>query len=72
MVHCLTDLQVVNTLRPEFFPENIRNSLDRRREMDANKKEKYIEITHDFYNLIVNSNIMPKSKVSFDCKSLDV
>lgn len=37
--------------------------------MEAQRKNKYIEITNDFYNLVVNSNIIPKSKYSTTIKA---
>ena len=54
--------QVINSLKPAFFPENIRNGLQKRKEQAAEKKKQFIEVTQDIYDLITNSNIISKSK----------
>ncbi len=58
-------------MRPEFFPENIRSCLRMRKEMDAEKKNKYVELTSEFYDLVVNSESVSKSNVSVVVTSID-
>ena len=65
-----TPLQIVNTKRPDFFPENIRKCLDARKELEAVRKNKYVEITNDFYNLITSPNIAVKSKYPASMQAL--
>ena len=45
-------MQIINTVKPEFFPENIRYALQQRQEAAMMKQNRFIEITNDMYNLI--------------------
>jgi hypothetical protein len=53
---------VINTLKPQFFPENIRGLMKARKELQVEKNKNFIEIKSDFYNLISSSQLMAKSK----------
>lgn len=55
-------MQVINTLKPEFFSENIRHSLKRRKELAALKQNKFIEITQDLYHLVANAVNLSKNQ----------
>jgi hypothetical protein len=49
-------------MKPDFFPENVKALFLRRREINAEKKQKYIELSSEMYDLVMQSNNIPKSK----------
>jgi hypothetical protein len=48
-------------VKPSFFPDNIRSLLEARKKMQAEKNKKYISITSEIYDLIMNSQRVMKS-----------
>ena len=46
---------VINTVKPDFFPSNIRALMQAKKELQAEKNKTYIEVNSNIYNLIVNS-----------------
>ena len=56
---------VINTIRPRFFPENISTLMRCRKDLHADKTKSYINIETNIYNLISNSALISKSKLSF-------
>lgn len=53
---------IINTVKPSFFPENIKKALQQRREMAMMRDNKYISISSDMYNMIVGSNMVAKNQ----------
>ena len=59
---CLLDfdvyshIQIVNSVMPSFFEENIRNGYKQRKENEAEKKQRKFEVTTFMYKLITSSN----------------
>lgn len=54
---------MINTIKPEFFPDNIRAGLEKRKELRTLGQNKYIEISKDIYNLLQNAvNLNPSQR----------
>ena len=49
-------LQIVNSVDPTFFQENISNGYKQRKEHDAEKRARKFEVTKLMYDLIKGSN----------------
>lgn len=43
---------MINTVKPQFFPANIRASLQKRKELRALGKEKFIEMTAQMFDVL--------------------
>jgi hypothetical protein len=52
---------VINTLKPDFFPENIRGLMKAKKDMEAEKHKTFIEVNPEILNLIQNSQLINKS-----------
>jgi predicted transcriptional regulator len=61
----ITSYKIINTLKPEFFPENIREILRARKEAEAEKNQKFVSITAEMHDLIMNSERIIRSKLVF-------
>jgi hypothetical protein len=46
---------VINTLKPDFFPENISGLMRAKKDMDAEKHKTFIDVDPAILNLIQNS-----------------
>jgi hypothetical protein len=57
---------VINTLDPSFFPVNIRKLLKERKDLHAEKHKTFVDIKSDIYNLIINSQLVSRSKDWYD------
>ena len=57
---------VINTIKPDFFPANIRALMQARKDMAAEKNKTFIEINSNIYNLIVNSQLINRSKYQIE------
>ena len=53
---------VINTLKPEFFPANIQKILRDKKDRKAEKTKSYVDIRSELYQLIVNSELVSQSK----------
>ena len=53
---------IINTVKPEFFPENIRAIISKKREMKALKEKQYIDINPDMWQLINNTYVKSNGK----------
>ncbi len=49
-------------MKPAFFPENIKGALQHRLDQAAEKNNKFIDIAPEFYDLIMGTMTMSKSK----------
>jgi len=54
---------VVNTLRPDFFRENMSFIMQIRKDQHAEKTKSFIDIRSSIYDLIANSKLISKSKI---------
>jgi len=61
----LLTLQIINTIRPEFFSINIRESVLRRQAVVEGEKDVGIYIQPELLNLIKNTGCISKSKTQF-------
>ena len=43
---------MINTIKPDFFPENIKAALEKRKDKQSIANQKYIEVGRDMYNLL--------------------
>lgn len=58
---------MINTIKPDFFPDNIKASLQRRKELKAVENKKYIDMTSDIFNLLstaVSLNVSSKGRAT--------
>jgi hypothetical protein len=46
---------IINSMKPEFFPANIRGLMKARKDAQAEKDKSFIEIKPVFYDLLMNS-----------------
>jgi hypothetical protein len=46
---------IINSLKPEFFPQNITGLMKSRKEDQAEKNKTFIEVKSHIYDLIMNS-----------------
>ena len=53
---------VINSVKQEFFPRNIRDAMRLRKEKHIQKTMNEVEIAPDFLDLIINSNNLPPKK----------
>ena len=53
---------VINTLKPEFFPANIRGIMEARKNIRAEQNNTFINVEANIYNLIMNSQQINRSK----------
>ena len=56
---------VINTIRPRFFSENIRSLMQIRKDQHAEKTKSFIDVDSSIYELIANSKLISKSKIFF-------
>ena len=56
---------MINTLRPDFFPVNIKGAIKRRAELAVLKNKQYMEVSKEMLDLIQNSELVSKSKSSY-------
>ena len=54
---------VVNTLRPHFFRENMSFIMQARKDQHAEKTKSFIDVRSSIYDLIANSKLISKSKI---------
>jgi hypothetical protein len=54
---------VVNTLRPQFFKENMSFIMQARKDQHAEKTKSFIDVRSSIYDLIANSKLISKSKI---------
>jgi hypothetical protein len=54
---------VINTLRPRFFRENISSLMQTRKDQHAEKTKSFIDVRSSIYDLIANSKLISKSKI---------
>mmetsp|Transcript_29151 Transcript_29151/g.21695 ORF Transcript_29151/g.21695 Transcript_29151/m.21695 type:complete len:108 (+) Transcript_29151:610-933(+) len=52
---------IINTVKPQFFPANIQSIMKKRREVHDWKKNQYIELTPEMHELLKNSFNIPLS-----------
>ena len=57
-------IQIINTVDPEFFKENIRKALEFRRMREADKNKRLVDINPELYTLIMNTLTKSQSKIS--------
>lgn len=51
----------MNTRKPDFFEKNVRELMQRKREMKAEKSQKFVEMTPEFMDLLRRSINVPSS-----------
>jgi hypothetical protein len=54
---------IINSVKPSFFPTNVRELMRLKQEKIAQKKEKFVYVTNHIYNLFQQTLIVPKSKL---------
>jgi len=57
---------IINTLNPDFFSENMSCLMQNRKDQHAEKTKSFIEIRSNLYDLIANSKLISKSKIFSD------
>lgn len=53
---------IINTVKPEFFPESIRDLMRIKQEKIAMSRQKFVYMTERIYTLVQNTQIIPQSK----------
>ena len=59
---------MINTIDPTFFEKNIPEVFMIRKEVQAEKQNKIVDMLPYFYNVITNSNMIGNGKLS-NCES---
>ncbi len=54
--------QIINTVKPDFFPDNIRGCMQHRQDMAAEKNNRVVDLVPEFYELIMNTLTSSRSK----------
>ena len=58
-----TLIKIINTLKPEFFPMNIKEGLQKRKDLKSIGKNKFVQIQSDMYDLLANAvNLNPSTR----------